>query len=223
MRRVNLWPMIGSSQKNTVLKMPRFCTETGFDMPKTTALFIVSAVVLSAYVQCNGAVAVRLSEAEIDTKLLALEPLPKVHYSFTFLHAPNDRCLYEYARITHALTVSGEWVKRERLDKCVYTCARINKTNPKIRASIAAGFAPWHRRFGKTLPPTDRGHTYYEEIRYFSQRLQLIKKWLSQSNGKYGSDVKLSAILFDTERFSVLKGNERWNEGIREALDEGSR
>lgn len=193
-------------------------------MLKSITLFAVSMAVLLVSVQCDGADRVQLSKAEIEVKLLKLKPLPKVHYSYTqlggnLLNERESRLSYEYARITHALTVSGEWVKQEQLDNCVYTCARINKTNPKIPASIGAGFAPWHRKFGKDLPPTDRGPTYYAEIRYFSQRLQLIKKWLAQSNKKYGSDVKLSAIVLDCERFSARAGDERWHEGMREALD----
>lgn len=193
-------------------------------MPKTFTLFVVGAVVLLVSAQRDYASEVQLSEAEIVAKLSTLKPLQKVHYSYTLLgsnlmNERDSRLLYEYTRITHALTPPGEWVNQKQLDNCIYTCARINKTNPKIPASIGAGFSPWASRFGKNLPPTDRGPTYNAELQHFSQRLQLIKKWLAQSNKKYGSNVKLTAIVMDCERFSMRKGDDKWNEGMREALD----
>lgn len=207
-----------------VFKILRFCIEVGFDMRKIIKLFSVTTAVLLVCVACSGSGTVQLSEADIDLKLSALKPLPKVHYSYAtlggeLLDGGNDRRLYEYARITHALTFWGEWVKQEQLDKCVYTCARINKTNPKIPASIATCLNPWHRKFGKDLPPTDRGPTYYKEIQYFSERLRFIKEWLAASNKKYSSKVKLSAILLDCERFTAKGTDTAWDEGIRQALD----
>jgi len=185
---------------------------------------IMSVAVLLTCCQCNGSESVKLSEAEIDAKLSALKPLPKVHYSYSWigggiLDDPHSRRLYEYARITHALTFWGQSTSRKQFNNCVYTCARINKTRPEIPACLAACFNPWHRKFGKDLPPTNRGPSYYEEIQYFTERMKLIKEWLAEENQKYGSNVKLTAILLDCERFHVKRGDERWNEGMREALD----
>ena len=192
-------------------------------MQKIIMLLAVSAAVLPASVQCNGSGMVRLSEAEMNSKLFALKPLPKVHYFWPIAselsNDRNNRRLYELARITHSLCVSGEWVTTQQVDNCVYICARVNKTRPAIKASLGVNFSPWHRKFGKNLPPTDRGPSYREEIRYFEERMRLVKQWVEQSNKKYGSEVKVGAITLDSERFNVLKGNERWNEGMREALD----
>lgn len=188
-------------------------------MPKIIMLLAVSVAVLPASVHCNGSGMVRLSEAEINSKLLALKPLPKVHYFWPPSPELSSRRLYELARITHSLCVSGEGATEQHVDNCVYTCARVNKTGPVIKASLGVNFSPWHRRFGKKLPPTDRGPTYQEEIRYFEKRARMVKQWVEQSNKKYGSDVKIGAITLDSERFYVLKGNDRWNEGMREALD----
>jgi hypothetical protein len=204
--------------------MLKFCTEADFTMAKIIKMFAVGMAVLLLCTQCGATNTVQLSEAEIDAKLSALKPLPKVHYFYAaiggeLLDGQNNRRLYEYARITHALSFWGEWVKQEQLDNSVYTCAQINKTNPEIPASIAVFFDPWHRKFGKDLPPTDRGPTYQEEIRFFSERLNLIKEWLASANKKYDTSVKLSAILLDCERFTEKENNESWNEGIRQALD----
>jgi hypothetical protein len=204
--------------------MLKFCTEADFTMAKIIKMFAVGMAVLLLCTQCGATNTVQLSEAEIDAKLSALKPLPKVHYFYAAIggglsDGQNNRRLYEYARITHALSFWGEWVKQEQLDNFVHTCAQINKTNPEIPASIAVFYNPWHRKFGKDLPPTDRGSTYHEEIRFFSERLNLIKEWLASANKKYDTSVKLSAILLDCERFETKENNESWNEGMREALD----
>lgn len=188
-------------------------------MPKQVMPIIIAAAVLLTCQQCCCASAVQLSEAEIDAKLLALKPLPKVHYSTPVSPELSNQRLYELARITHSLCVSGEWVKQEHIDKFVYICARVNKTKPVIKASLAINFSPWHRRFDKKLPPTDRGPTYWKEIDYFEERALLVKMWVEQSNKKYGSDVKISAILLTCERFIISEGNNQWNEAIRKNLD----
>lgn len=192
-------------------------------MRKIIILLAASASVLTASIQCNGSGTVRPSEAEINSKLFSLKPLPKVHYfwpvSSELSNDRDNRRLYELARITHSLCVSGEWVTKQQVDNCVYICARVNKTGPVIKTSLGVNFSPWHRRFDKKLPPTDRGPTYVKEISYFEERARLVKQWAEQSNKKYRSDVKVGAITLDSERFSEKKGNELWNEGMREALD----
>ena len=164
------------------------------------------------------------NQSDILEKLYLLEPLPKPHYSWNLecsklYDEQNDRLLYELARITHALSIAGEWVSPAQVDKCVYTCARINKTKPQIECSIGINFSPWHRRFGKDLPPTDRGATYYAEIDYFADRMKTVSHWIAEANKKYMSDVKIGAILLDSERFYIKPNDKTWNEGVREALD----
>lgn len=193
-------------------------------MSKRIGLIIVGVMLLLTYCHCNGSDNVKLSEADIDKKLSILKPLPKVHYSYGCLGCGmiNDRFsrrLYECARITHALSFWGHGLTFEQVDNCVYACARVNRKNPEIPASLAVCFVPWHRKFGKDLPPTDRGPSYDNEIRYFSQCMTQLKMWLAKANEKYGSKVKLSAVLLDCERFNVKRGNDLWNEGMREALD----
>lgn len=184
---------------------------------------IANAVVILMCGQCGGAGPPPLSEAEIDAKLFALKPLPKVHYFWPpareFLENRENRRVYELARITHSLCISGEWATQKEVDNCVYICARVNKTKPAIKASLGINFSPWHRRFDRKLPPTDRGPTYWKEIVYFEQRAELLKKRIEDSNKKYDSDVKIGAITLDCERFVAKKGNKAWNEGMREALD----
>jgi hypothetical protein len=192
-------------------------------MLRKIILPIMAGTILLSCQQCYGNSKVHLSEAELDAKLFALKPLPKVHYYGTpppkLLEDRNNQRLYELARITHSLSLSGIWATKQQIDNCVYICARVNKTNPVIQASLGINFSPWHIKFDKNLPPTDRGASYWEEIRFFEERARLVSDWVAQSNESYHSNVKISAILFDCERFHVLQDNEKWNEAIRENLD----
>lgn len=157
---------------------------------------------------------------DLVAKLSVLKPLPKAHYFWPLVHEnlTDESQLYELARITHTMCIGG-WYTQEEVDRCVYMCARVNKTNPVIKASLGVNFSPWHTKFGKDLPPTDRGPTYWEELRYFEERAQLVKQWIEQSNKKYGSDVEVGAVTLDQERLIEKPGDNTWNEGIREALD----
>lgn len=188
-------------------------------MSKIIASFAPVVLFLSICVQCEGVSKGQLSDTEIDAKLVTLKPLPKVHYFWPPPREVNDRRLYQLARITHSLSVSGDWSLQEVIDNRVYICAKVNKTRPSIKASLGVNFTPWHRKFDKKLPPTDRGPTYRQELSYFEKRARFVKQQVEQSNKKYKSDVKIGAITLDTERFHIRDGNEKWNEAIREALD----
>lgn len=185
--------------------------------------FLSIVILVLSLESCHGSEPV-LSYRDIEPKLIKLKPLRKVHYSWKIesgglLDEGNSRLLYEYARITHALSVCGEAVTEEQIDKCVYNCARVNKTKPKIPCSIGINYSPWHRKFGKDLPPTDRGPTYYTEISHFKEHLLSIKQWLAKANKKYKTDVQVTALLLDCERFLKKDGDSKWNEGMRQALD----
>jgi hypothetical protein len=188
------------------------------------ALRLISSAFLGVLVLgCSCLASETSAEIDIYSKLVELSPLPKIHYSWglnlKLLEDANSRQLYQLARITHSLCVAGEWVEQQHIDTAVYICARVNKTNPAIPSSIGINYSPWHRKFGKDLPPTDRGPTYKAELDYFAERINLIKKWVDISNQKYGTDVRISALLLDEERFYIRPGDEKWNEALREALD----
>ena len=184
---------------------------------------ILSAFLGVLVLGCSCLASETPAEIDIYSKLVELKPLPKVHYSWGIrgetLDLYGSRLLYEVARITHSLSVAGEWVSESQIDNCVYTCARVNKLGPSILCTIGVNFSPWHRKFGKDLPPTDRGPTYYAELSYFESRMSSIRTWVAKANDKYGSHVKVSAVLLDCERFDEKPGDSRWNDAMREALD----
>lgn len=184
-----------------------------------TRVIVYTLLSLICCGSCYGKSTSYLSDREIDAALFALKPLPKVHYSCPVPHDVSPRRLYELVRITHSISVKGQWVKSDHIDRCVYTCAKVNKTSPTIKASISVNFSPWHERLGKGLPPTYRGKSYYEEISFFEARCKLVKQWIKQSNKKYRSNVEVTALTLDCERFHERAGDKSWNDGMREALD----
>lgn len=168
----------------------------------------------------------------IVEELRKLRPLPKVHYSWglksEFISNRENEFMYELARLTHSLSIAGEWVTESQMDNCVYTCARINKTNPEIPCSIGINYSPWHRKFkpelglGKSIPKKYNhtifsDPTYSAEIEQFVLKMTAVKRWVNESNAKYGTDVKIGAILLDCERFYRRPKDPHWNDGMGKA------
>jgi len=189
-----------------------------------TGMRLLLLMLLWSCCSCEMTGAESAVQTDFPAKLRELRPLPKVHYSWglsrQLLDDRNSRTLYELARITHALCLFGESCTQTQVDNCAYTCARINKTDPKITARIGLNFSPWHRRFGKDLPPANKGPTYHEELQFLDSRMQKVKQWLEQSNHKYQTDVKIGAVLLDSERFHIKSDDDAWNRAVREKLND---
>jgi hypothetical protein len=165
-------------------------------------------------------------------ELKQLQPLPKIHYywyvSSDFLSNRNNEVMYELARITHSVCVSGEWVNAAEIENAVYVCARVNKDRPANRCSIGVTYGPWIRKF-KGSDPRVKDRSYYDEIDQFESRMELVKQWFNKSNTKYGTYVEIGAVLLDAERFyrqphpyaPVIPPSEytEWNTALCAALD----
>ncbi len=144
-----------------------------------------------------------------------LDPLPKVHYSWPIpWKSISDDVLFQYVRLTHAASISGEWSNPEQIDRAVEVCHRVNSAKPKIPASIGVNYSVWHRRFDKDLPPTDTGPTHKAELDYLRARLEAVREGLQAANAKHQADVKISAILFDSEHFHTKPDDTEWNAAI---------
>lgn len=152
------------------------------------------------------------ADADVLAQLRKLEPLPKVHYSWPVpFDTISHELLYEYVRLTHAVSIAGEWCKPEQIDRAVRVCKEVSATKPKVAPSIGVNFSVWHRRFGKDLPPTDFGPTHQAELDYLRQRLETVRDLVSSANREHGANVAVSAILYDSERFHVRKDDAEWN------------
>ena len=160
------------------------------------------------------------NEQQIIGWLTKLDPLPKIHYSYPLpLKRMSDDLLFEYARITNAISISGEWHKEKDIDRVVRIAKKVNELKPKNPVSIGINYSIWHRRFGKNLSPMDTGVTYTEELELLKENLESIKKKLAKANLKYDDKIEVSRLLFDSERFHIKPDNVAWNKAITEKYD----
>ena len=164
----------------------------------------------------------QVPESQILTWMKQLKPLPKVHYSWPLAIVEKDRAkqternklLYEYVRLTHALSLRGETASPREIDQAVDICNRVNTTNPKQVASLGINFSVWHRRFDKELPPTDFGSSHKSEMDFLRKRMTQIRNSVASANLRNRANVKVTAILFDSERFVTKSNDEVWNAAI---------
>lgn len=163
------------------------------------------------------------SRTEILEALKSLKPLPKVHYSWPLpndiLEGAADPLLQEYVRLTHAVSISGEWATLKHVSTAVRVCKAVNLQSSGRPASIAINYSPWHREFDKELPATDVGPTYHAELARFRMRLETIRQWLSDANREYETSINVSALLLDTERFVARRDDKTWNQAITAKYD----
>lgn len=180
-----------------------------------TILFVAALISLQpgSSFQASG------EDAPASTSLLSqlrhLRPLPKIHFSWALpFEKLSDELLYEYVRLTHGASLSGEWCKPEHIDRCVSICKKVNATDPGVQACIGVNYSVWHRRFGKELSPTDTGPTHEAELTYLRTRMEAIRDGLAAANEKHQADVAVRAILFDSERFHAKEDDKKWNAAI---------
>jgi hypothetical protein len=160
------------------------------------------------------------TDSQVLEWLRELKPLPKVHYSWPVpLDRMSDELLFEYVRLTQAVSLSGEWGTAEQMDQAVAVCQRVNALKPKIPTSIGINFSVWHRRFGQDLPPTDTGSTHQAELDYLRSRMEAMRSDLAAANSKHESNIAISAILFDSEHFHVRPDDAEWNRAITAKYD----
>jgi hypothetical protein len=191
---------------------------------ETTSSVIVGCLAAAALIAAPATLCqaddAKISHEQMLTWLRELAPLQKVHYSWPidFKSAPNE-LIYEYARITHAVSVSGEWHNHDEVDQAVRLCKRVNETKPAIPATIGVNYSPWHRRFDKDLPPTDRGTTHQAELDYLRERLGVIRAELKAANERYETEIPATCVMLDSERFFIRKDDPNWNDAITAKYD----
>jgi len=161
-------------------------------------------------------------EAQLVEWLAELDPLPKVHYSYPIeswlLHVPVDPLLYEYVRITHAASITGRGPRQHHVDAAVAACELVNRDNPAIAATIAINFSPWLDVFPADAPPTDFGPLHDAELAQFHATLLQFRDWLAESNAARQTNIPISALLLDHERFKVSDDDLAWNQAITDKL-----
>lgn len=156
-----------------------------------------------------------------------LPPLPKVHYSWpnsgTVIRDVGDDVIREYIRLTNAMTVWGEWSDEAQVRRFMGLIREVNATGPAIEASLGIVFRPWSRVFPPTAPPTYKGPEHSGELDYLSDRLELIRGWVEAANAGQSLPVRVSAVIFECERFFVRAETDAdavaWNDAILEKHD----
>ncbi len=158
-----------------------------------------------------------------------LEPLPKVHYSWKlpnkFLEDPDNPYFYEYVRLSRGASLSARPRSAEmqlHANSCVKVCKRVNLTGPRIPASIAINYSPYHAHVPIGASPLDRGEAYLKEIARLELSFDITKLHIdaANANNANGSDIQVGAILLDSERYYFKdpseEGAEEWNDAINE-------
>ncbi|HUW85216.1 MAG TPA: hypothetical protein VMZ31_20730 [Phycisphaerae bacterium] len=162
--------------------------------------------------------------AQVAEWLEVLKPLPKVHYAWSIQRplavTPNDPRLYHYVRITHVFPLSSYWTSPKEIGSAVITCRAVNATKPSIPATLSIVWSPWHYKFGDDRPPTDFGPSHRAEIEFFREKHTLVKRWLTAANARHHADVRVSALVFDSEQFTVKPGDDAWNNAMTRKYNE---
>jgi len=176
------------------------------DRTKKKYLILCASFLLAISVNAEAGLP---SEEQIVEWLKELKPLQKVHYSWhmpsELLKSPNDPRLYHYARLTHAISLRGEAIEQWQVNNAVRVCRKVNRSKPDIPCTLAINYSPWHRKFGDNLPATDFGKSYLEEIDAYKDMLGSMQTALDIANQIHNTDIELSAILLDSERFHVMQ------------------
>lgn len=231
-----LWTQVSGPRVG--LTNPTSATAT-FTAPTATAqteILLFELVVAQGTVIDADRVVVRVSPdathpAPVDrAQLLAwmreLDPLPKVHYCWPVpqeMLIEGDAVLYEYVRLTRSVGIFGMWKSQPAIEKAVEMCDAVTHSDTAAPATIAINYSPWHWRWPEDLPPTHTGPEHDEVIEYYYNLMSDIKEWLDQANARLGSDVQVSVLLLNTERFQVREENEpnaeAWNAAIDDKYD----
>ena len=161
-----------------------------------------------------------VSQSQLLEWMKELEPLTKVHYSWPIpLKDVSDELLYEYVRLTHSVSLRGESCTAEDINRAVEICKKVNSNGFKTQASIAINYSVWHRRFGKDLPPTDFGQKHKAELDLLKKRMSFVQNSIALANRRHETNVKVGAILFDSERFVRRSNDKKWNAAITKKLN----
>ena len=144
-----------------------------------------------------------------------LPALPKVHHSDQVIDQGIDRSkpeVVDYARITHALPLSLDRSSSAsdpadvqgltaELQEVVAICAL-----PQVNCSISLMYSPWQHGWGYDGASV-RGALEQAELQFFGARLANITRLLRVENQKLQADVKVGAIVLDSETFQMIDNN----------------
>ena len=180
---------------------------------------IARAIAILVVATMAASAAGQLSDRETLRKLKALPTLPKVHYSWPLMvNAPRISLdvATEYARITRAIGQSVQWASDSR--RWAYSfgwdAVRLaNERYPGTDCRVCLNYTPWFKKTNPAVPrdPTQFGQDIEREIVFLRGRLTRIKAWLAAYNQQHESNVRIGAILLDSESFGGKAGDDLHN------------
>ncbi|MFC1498613.1 hypothetical protein ACFLS1_09125 [Verrucomicrobiota bacterium] len=158
------------------------------------------------------------SDQQLIAWMKELQPLQKVHYSWALdIHKYPQELMYEYVRLTHAVTLSaeehhskGKDITADVFDQAVQLCKKVNATKPKISASIGVLYPVWIWHY-KGPSPTNTGEKHKAELNLLKSRLKRIQNDVTAANHKHSTDIAVTAIFLDCEAFFTRQDNAEWN------------
>ena len=151
--------------------------------------------------------------------LATLPPLKKVHHSYApqpgNLWDPTNTLHDDFVRITHTCGIYGFDVHTNatRAAQCIDGCVAIAARHPGAGVSIF--YSPWFYVFPpRPAAPSCCPNKTKEAVAVWEANLAAIKALLLRSNARHGANVSVSAVLLDSERFTVARGNATWNDAM---------
>jgi alpha-galactosidase len=154
-----------------------------------------------------------------------LPALPKVHHSDQVIDQGIDRSkpeVVDYARITHALPLSLDCSSSvsdpedmqgltAELQEVAAICAL-----PQVNCTISLIYSPWEHNW-EYNGASVRGAPEQAELQFFGARLANVTRLLRVENQMLRADVKVGAVLLDSESFQMIDNN---SSGIHSASAE---
>lgn len=161
------------------------------------------------------------AEPPILAWMKELPPLRKIHYSWALLPNMmdvNNEILYEYVRLTSAISIAARWAPDNYIDICVQMCKRVNLTNPRNVTSIGLNYSPFHYFYKKGDSPIGLEDQYQAELNEATTKFTLMRDQLVAANAAHDADIKISGIFLDSEMFKYKDETEpdaaEWNAAI---------
>ena len=113
------------------------------------------------------------------------------------------------------------WIRSAvQLAKLVDTTYSAQQRNG-FSTSVAIIHSPWHcfpalsmAGWPYEFDPTYQGPEVAAEINLFSTRLQQFSDYLGDANALYHTNVQVSAVLLDSEHYTVKDGDAAWNAAL---------
>ena len=185
-----------TSHHNTLLVLAMFL----FGKKDLLTVSIVAIVLGAAHGSaCGGEPS---SNQQVLQWMRTSRPLQKVHYSWPVrLDDYSDEQWFQYARLTHAISLSGAFADEKQISRATRLCNRVNVLGDENFASLGFVFSPWDRRWKSSTPPSDVASDGAEEVKFLSDRASFLANAVRDANERFSAEVRVTCVMLECERF----------------------